>query len=88
MLLNSGGVIHGCTGAWGWGGVWQQAKQAEALLRYLHVCPACPFSLLKLFVLSEGREEEIKNRDTSFARQVHHVADPQPHSSNGLKREW
>lgn len=28
----------------------QQAKRAEALLQYLHVCPACPFSLLKLFV--------------------------------------
>lgn len=55
--------------SWGRGG-WQQAKQAEAWLRYLHVCPACPFSLLKLFVLSEEREEEIKNGDTSFV-QVH-----------------
>lgn len=56
----------------GWQVGWQQAKQAEAWLRYLHVCPACPFSLLKLFVLSEETEEEIKNGDTSFA-QVHEL---------------
>lgn len=36
------------------GGGWQQAKQAEAWLGYLHVRPACPFSLLKLFVFIRG----------------------------------
>lgn len=67
-MLLSGAGSYSCIGAGGW----QQAKQAEAWLRYLHVCPACPFSLLKLFVLSEEREEEIKNGDTSFA-QVHEL---------------
>uniref|UniRef100_A0A3Q0S605 Uncharacterized protein n=1 Tax=Amphilophus citrinellus TaxID=61819 RepID=A0A3Q0S605_AMPCI len=30
---------------------------AEALLQYLHVCPACPFSLLKLFYLRRKRTD-------------------------------
>lgn len=34
----------------------QQAEWADVLRQYLHVCPACPFSFLNLFLLEKKRK--------------------------------